>query len=349
MNPPDWRDKLVDLEHDADSEAGDSLVADAELTKADVIRSRLLSTSDLANISPPTPLIDGWLYLDSLAMIYGPSGAGKSFAGVDLAMTIGTGQQWWHHHAVTAGRVLYVIAEGASGLGIRTAAWQEHHHSGDLLPTDVTWLPVAVNLFDSAWADALAEVVADLRPSLVVIDTLARSIAGADENSARDIGETIVNLDRIRRAAGSCVLIVHHSGKSLDAGSRGSSALRAAMDTEIELSGDAARIHLKNTKQKNAPEAPSLWLKLLPVLESAVVVDHVHDPQELPAGVASTLDALRQIEVPGGVSASAWRMTVECSEKTFYRHRASLLSHGMIENVGTDKVPRYQVKHDDDA
>ena len=323
--------------------AGSTLPAlDADPSRADTIRGRLLSTADLASIPRPTPLVDGLLYLDSLAMMYGPSGAGKSFVSIDLAMSVGARRSWWNHRPLTGGGVLYVIAEGASGIGSRTEAWQQHRdHHGDV---DVTWLPVAVNIFDSMWADALAEVVADMRPVLVVIDTFARSIVGADENSARDIGQAVANLDRIRTAAGSCVLIVHHSGKSLDAGGRGSSALKAAMDTEIEVTGDAARIAVKNTKQKNAPESSIVWLKLQGVGESAVVVPAVDDPSELPPGVAATLDALRAIEVPGGITASAWRVTVDVSEKTFYRHRSALVAHGMVENVGTEKTPRYLVK-----
>lgn len=338
-----WRDKL-------DDDALESLLDDAEdqaPSKADVIRSRLLSTDDLQAIPRPAPLIDGWLYLDSLAMLYGPSGGGKSFVMVDAAMSIGTGQSWWHHNAVTPGPVLYVIAEGAAGIGLRTDAWQAHHEP--TAPPQVTWLPTAINIYDAAWADALAEVVADLRPVLVIIDTFARSIIGADENSSRDIGQAVANLDRIRHAAGSCVLIVHHSGKNPEAGGRGSSALKAAMDTEIELTGDASRIVARNTKQKNAVAASPLWLRLQSEADSAVVVTtSANDPDELPAGVLDTLETLRSIEVPGGISSKAWQMAAEASERTFYRHRAALLRHAMVANIGTEKQPRYQVVCTDD-
>jgi RecA-family ATPase len=59
----------------------------------------------------------------------------------------------------------------------------------------------------------LAAIITAQRYVLVVIDTLARCMVGADENSARDMGEAIDALDRLRRAAGSCVLPVHHMGK----------------------------------------------------------------------------------------------------------------------------------------
>ena len=95
----------------------------------------------------------------------------------------------------------------------------------------MTWLPEAVNLYSPQWASALAEVVAERCPSLVVIDTFARSIVGADENSAKDVGQVVAHLDMIRCAASSCVLVVHHAGKDKTAGSAWlDGAARSALD-----------------------------------------------------------------------------------------------------------------------
>lgn len=60
-----------------------------EMTPAELIKSRLITTAELRHIPRPKPLLDGLLYLDSLAMLYGPSGGGKSFVAVDIAMTVG--------------------------------------------------------------------------------------------------------------------------------------------------------------------------------------------------------------------------------------------------------------------
>jgi hypothetical protein len=146
----------------------------------------------------------------------------------------------------------------------------KHHGRSDT----VQWLPLPVNIFDNRWADALAEIALEVGAKLVVIDTLARSTLGARENDTQDMGAVVANLDRIRLATGACVLNVHHSGKDLTAGARGSTALKAAMDTELELTGSVERMKLKNTKQKNASEHDSLDLKLQLVdgTESGVIV-----------------------------------------------------------------------------
>jgi len=68
-----------------------------------------------------------------------------------------------------------------------------------------------------------------------VVDTLARSMGAGDENSTQDMNAMVRNFDRLRVATGCHVMVVHHSGKNKAAGARGSSALRAATDTEIEI------------------------------------------------------------------------------------------------------------------
>jgi hypothetical protein len=308
-------------------------------TYAELIKSRLLTTDDLKHIPRPEPLIDGLLYRNSLAMMYGPSGAGKSFVAVDIAMTIGSGKQWWHGCAVTTGPVLYVIAEGVSGMSMRTEAWKNRHK----LDTDVMWHPMAINVFEPLWASALAEVVAELRPVLVVIDTYARATLGLEENATRDTSIVIAHLDMIRTAADCCVWAIHHSGKNIEAGARGASALKGAMDTEIEVIGDDQRMRLTNTKQKDAPELAPLWLKLDPEGDSAVVTSTSPDEDDLGAGAIQTLEALRDIELPGGVSGSAWQLASPATERTFYRHRKVLVEHGLVTNIGSDKQPRYVV------
>lgn len=312
-------------------------------TPAERIRARLVTTEQLRDLPPPAPLVHGWLNRDSLAMIYGPPGAGKSFVAIDLAMTVQSGRQWWHGSAVTAGSVLYVVAEGTPGASLRTTAWETHHGR----TAAVTWHPGAVSIFDPMWASAMAQVVADLRPALVVFDTFARSIVGADENSTRDMGLAIEHLDMIRRAAGSCVLVVHHAGKDVTKGARGASALKGAMDTEIEVVGTENRVTVRNTKQKDGPEAEPVHFKLVPVPDTAsVVLEQVgrkaEPDEDLHAAALATYTALVEIDTPEGTPSTAWRSAAEIAERTFYRHRADLIRHGFVHNIGTEARPRYR-------
>ena len=87
---------------------------------------------------------------------------------------------------------------------------------------------------------------------LIVIDTLARVMGGADENAAADIAGLMRSTDLLRDRTGAHVMVIHHSGKDATRGARGHSSLRAAIDTELELTkGEGTERLLKATKQRD--------------------------------------------------------------------------------------------------
>src|SRR5690606_19173458 len=102
--------------------------------------------------------------------------------------------------------------------GKRVKAWMEHNHVDDLGEHHaIHWLPDPVNVADTDAVGSLIRVAKELKPSLIVFDTLARSIVGADENSAKDMGEVVAKLDWLRKATSATVLLVHHTGKDVSA------------------------------------------------------------------------------------------------------------------------------------
>ena len=108
-------------------------------------------------------------------------------------------------------------------------------------------------------AGPLAETVQHLAATggapfdLIIFDTLSRVMGNLDENTAPAIAELVRGVDLLRRATGAHVMIVHHTGKEAAKGARGHSALRAAIDTEIELSrDDIGEITAELTKQRDA-------------------------------------------------------------------------------------------------
>jgi hypothetical protein len=351
-----WR---VDIDEDPDTVAAlEERLTDSNGNQphepqsfADRVEASLLTTTAIRALPPPAWLVEGYLVRDSMALLYGPSGTYKTFLGIDIALHVATGS-WWHSKRTIdqPGRVIYVIAEGAHGAGTRIDAWQRHHRTNPDDHAPVAWLPRAVNLADRVEAAAFAEVAARIEPDLIVIDTLARCTLGAEENSARDMGLVVENLDGIRRRTGACVLAVHHTGKDTANGARGSSALRAAMDTEIEVGADP--LELKVTKQKDAAEVPRLNLTPLPVegTSSLVIVPSsiVAMGDEIGASDALVLGALVDIAIPGGVPSGAWEKAASVAPRTFYRARGRLLSTGRIRNVGSENRPLYLPANDTD-
>jgi RecA-family ATPase len=173
-----------------------------------------------------------------LVVLYGPSGAAKSFLALDWALTVQTGHKWLTHQT-TQGSTLYIVGEGMEGMKMRCDAWMLQHQLTD--PTESSFIPNAVQLCSEKEVAALLNSVPEHMnpPALVIFDTLARCTVGSDENSATEMGRVVAAADKIRAQWDSTVVIVHHISKN--GGERGSSALRGAADTMIEVTKKGIR------------------------------------------------------------------------------------------------------------
>jgi hypothetical protein len=169
--------------------------------------------------------------------VYGPSNSGKTFFALDLAYHVAV-NQLWRGRRVINGTVLYLAAEGGNGITNRVIALrQEHGQSGVPFALRRAGLDLLNPDADVQRVIDLAVEIGKRRPLvLIVIDTLSRVLSGGDENGPADMTAFVKNVDRIRHATGAHILIVHHTGKDAAKGARGHSSLRAATDTEIEVS-----------------------------------------------------------------------------------------------------------------
>lgn len=188
-----------------------------------------------------TYIIKNWIAENSISVVYGPSNVGKSFFCMSLAYHIAAGQEWVGNK-IKRGSVLYLATEGGRAFENRLYALHEKHGFNDV---SLAVRPSPINLYDAdediAKIEAImAEIGKRNEPvTVLVIDTLARATAGQmDENNNSEMSRLIAGLDLLRERTGVHIMLVHHSGKDASKGARGASALRAACDTEIELSYD---------------------------------------------------------------------------------------------------------------
>lgn len=176
-------------------------------------------------------IIKGILPKVELAMIYGPSGSGKTFIVLDWAISIARGVSWCGRK-VRQGKVVYIAAEGAGGLKNRIKAHAKHHNIDlNSLPLDI--IAATPNLLGE---DDVKELVKDIgEASLVIIDTLAQTSAGGDENSSEDMGKILLRGKKLHELTGATILFVHHMGKDAAKGPRGWSGILAAVDVAVEI------------------------------------------------------------------------------------------------------------------
>jgi hypothetical protein len=197
--------------------------------------------------------------------IFGPSGDGKTFVVLDMAMAVAAGLDWNGHHC-EKGLVLFFAGEGHHGLKRRIKAWSNHRGNPDLSTFHISRNTITFDAADLRLATdeikALEEATGQ-QVALIVIDTLARHLLG-DENSTRDMSEFVRAVDGLRSEfPGSTAIIVHHTGNDAEkvGRSRGSSALKAACDFEIQCTKGV----LSFTKMKDAEAPAPIEFKLQPV------------------------------------------------------------------------------------
>ncbi|MGH4012200.1 MAG: AAA family ATPase [Pseudonocardiaceae bacterium] len=257
-----------DPRHGGDGDPGDGGEQQTAVDRRYLeLRARLLDVAGLRRIAAPMPIIEGLLFRDSLAWLAGKPGHGKSFVAVDLACCVGTGTAW-HGHQVTRGKVLYLIAEGAAGLGRRVEAWSVRN--GRSVERQVLFLPVPVQLLQGVDVGAFTQLLGDLKPDLAILDTQARVTVGAEENSARDMGLFVDALETVRRSCGACILTVHHDARNGE-NLRGSTAIEGAATTILRAAKDGQLVTVTNPKQKDGPEQTPLTLALTPLGDSAIL------------------------------------------------------------------------------
>ena len=206
--------------------------------------------------------IEGVLPKNGLVGIIGASGSGKSFFAIDMVAHIATAQPW-RGMEVEAGKVVYIAAEGAEGIRKRLAAYRHQH--GINFCDQFGMICEAPNLLSEDPKELATAILNAGGADVIVIDTLAQTTPGGDENASKDMGKAIESCHHLANATGALVILVHHHGKTAGRGARGWSGIKAALDTEITVSREDEERSAQITKQKDGEEGQVFPFKLMPV------------------------------------------------------------------------------------
>lgn len=307
-------------------------------------RFHVYSDVELETLPPLKFFVDGVFPEDSLLCIYGPPGCGKSFLSLDLACSVATGIDWLGRK-VTMGAVLYVAAEGGRGYRKRVMAWKDARFlTGRSI--NVSFVLEPANLHGVEDVEHILRAADSLRepPSLVVFDTLHRSMTGGDENSAQDIGLVMDRASRLRRELPASVMFIHHTRKDGDA-ERGSLSIRGSVDTlaQVRETDDDWR-ELVCEKQKDFDEFPPIKFDLRVQSESCVI--RTYDPLRESKGLTPRQrDALRTLAANFGKGATSqeWLKAAGIPERTFYLVRGALVAQGLVSELEKGNSTRYLV------
>jgi AAA domain-containing protein len=314
------------------SENGDS--PRIELVRGDGHRPgfRIYTCGELEQLAPPAWLIERHLPLGGFAALYGATGSAKSFLAIAWALTVaaaGPGDApTWLGWRAWFGPVVYIAAEGGTGLVPRIRAYRDAHQLADEPALYVIREPVHLGeRVDTLLADVQAAL--PVWPSLVVIDTLARCLGGGDENSPEAMGGAVLAIDRIRNVTGAAVLVVHHTGRNGEK-PRGHSSLDAAVDSMFYIKEEGGVRLLECTKQRDAEPVPIQRLRLVPQGASCVIEPVEGEVVGLSATDRRLLQAHKEVSLDGETNSTAWLDSSGVSKATYHRSLKRLIEGGFV-------------------
>jgi hypothetical protein len=308
--------------------------------------------------------VESLLTAGGTSVLYGPSNCGKSFWILDMAVCVAMGNAFRGEMAVDQGAVVYVALEGAFGMSNRIEALKRSGRLENDAPLFLCFAPVS--LLAPGHADRLAESVKQAAEEsgmpcrLVILDTLARAMAGGDENKGQDMSAAVAAMDAIRAATAAHVCLIHHCGKDEARGARGHSSLRAAIDTEIEVSRpDGETIStVRVTKQRDLPTGEPMPFSLeivelgtdrrgKPVTSCTVHHEAAIMAQKKKGGRTSFWQADDLLRFLPAASVKEWQERVQdetgLKETTFFNHKKKLEAAGKVRReAGSGRLTEAQ-------
>ena len=231
-------------------------------------------------------MIDGYLPNRAVGIMRGKGSAGKTLAAVDMAVAIvDENRDTWRApftaeggsagEARVHGKVLFLAGESHWGVAQRfVAAAKQTGMDPSLLAGQVIIQPRVPDFFNGdAHLEALIEKIhgdEDIR--LVVVDTLQKAAAGADQNNASDMAKVHLNLARVRDAmSDGSVMVIAHTGKD-NQSTRGSSSIEDDSDFVLHVSDEGAKRTLSVEKLRDGAPAGDLEFVATPFDDSVVIV-----------------------------------------------------------------------------
>lgn len=202
-------------------------------------------------------LVQDLLCPEQISVMYGAPNTGKTFIALELARCISTGEAFLGLDTKPAD-VFLVELEGRHGIAKRAKAIQTYFPNTQSDKKVLIGFG-SVNLQTESLDNYLHDYFKKCKfhPKLLIIDTLAMAMNGADENSSA-MTSAVMCLKSIARTCKTHVMVIHHSGKDPIKGARGHSSLKGAVDTEILIHDNKLSV----TKQRDLPKISSIPFRL---------------------------------------------------------------------------------------
>ena len=324
----------------------------------------ILRLNDLPINKEGSYLVHHLIPMHDLTVVWGKPKSGKTFWVLDLAMHVAAGLRYRNKETVS-GPVIYLTLEGGWEFGARA------HAAGRASGADVTSVPFFCSVDRRTFtkvggADGLIKEIqnTNVRPVLIVLDTLNRSLDGS-ENSDEDMTHYTKCAEAICDAFECAVIIIHH-GRSEGDKPRGHTSLTGTAAAQLKITKVSAASNLSPQMMctqvefmKDGPEGGMLFSWLRPCIVGknragtdieTCFIEEAPAPESSPSGILSpqarkALSVLQELLTEADdkkVRLQQWRGacdTIPLSKKrsgakqAFWRALDALRGEGLVEIV----------------
>ena len=312
---------------------------------------KLYTMDDMEAMPPAVELVEDIIAEDTFGFIYGAPGCGKTFIAMSLGLSIAYKlQSWfWGKKLNKGGPVIYISNEGFNVMWKRMKAWKIEN---GIAQNDKNFVMLAdtVNLTKKENVDKLMATIKlfiqDMgqMPVAIIIDTVSRSIAGSDENAAKEMSIFVEVCDTIKRLFKTNIIGVHHTGRA-GTNMRGSTALDGAADYLLFVKRDKTDGNLFGTIEATKIKAfEDGWIKNFELKKKTLTIDG--KGSLVAVGVDSDTrpkDGPRGVSTPfGGVQETGKEPDLEtCRRMVAAINDAWVGGYPWSHNVKSREVARY--------
>ena len=305
------------------------VIAAAKAAEIHAERFKLETATEFVVRRKASWIIKGVIPNANLGVIYGASGSGKSFFAFEQAAAIARGIDWRGHKTIKS-KVCWVAAEGQEDMRKRVFGYCKHHKIDPKELDNMFFVANAPNLMEvNDVRDLVKQIKKQGAFNMVIVDTLAQSMPGGNENSGEDMGKVLGHCKEITRLTGAMVELIHHSGKDESRGARGWSGLRAACDFEFEIiRADEDRVATV-TKMKGGADGAEYGFRL----ETLVVGQDDDGDDETTCVVEFTDSSRATVTVTQGPKGANKKIIMDKARSMIDLAGAGVTSNELIENV----------------
>lgn len=216
----------------------------------------ILSAADAYKPQPPIEyIVDGLIPTGSVNVFYGEPGSKKTYSLLSMAVDVAGGLEWCGM-SVEQSPVLIIDEES----GKRRMLRRLHDAlAGEQLGPDTPVYFVSLASFkmdDPADEVVIQGLIEETGARLVIIDALADVMDG-DENSKKETQPVFNALRRVAEATDSAIIVIHHANKG--GGYRGTSAIKGAVDTLVQVQSETGRNLVVFTSEKTRDGEGKTW------------------------------------------------------------------------------------------